>query len=435
MSRERGPPGHDLCRWKRAVQTGNLLAAMKTGSGILLAIIAISFCMGLLFIRIVPFRSFPDEADHLAYAQFIRTHHSIPPLAREGEVVRITESFQPPLFYICASFLIFSKDFSTVLFTLRMFSLTLAMLAIWLIWKSASLVYPRYIPVLMLASASAAFNPEYIWIHSGVSNMSMSTFTCALTLYLSLRIMDEKESPLRGSILIGLAAGAMLLSRVLNVCLVPACAIAILYRTRRKSLAPLAAFGASTVIVCGWWYLRNWMDYGDPLLWHIHQTTMGKTWARNATSIRIEDLLTAPAFLHASFWAYFGRNEYHARIADYAVYLLIVALSAVGVAEILFRRSGDSQFRERPFDRPRFVFLIVCASLAILEIMVMQFKIALPQGRYLYMAYVALGTLFGCGLLKIVPVGRREVSSKWITYFLLAFCVYILFRYAVPHYL
>src|SRR5262249_51809728 len=154
----------------------------------------------------------------------------------------------------------------------------------------------------------------------------------------------ENRKPVRESIFIGLAMGASLLSRVLTVCLVPACAFAIIYRARRNALLPLIAFVGAMLLVCGWWYIRNWIYFGDPLLWHVYHTTLGKMWSREVSTLRIEDLLSVPAFLHASFWAYFGRNEFHAGIADYAIYLLLIALSVVGVIEIFTRRTKDPEF-------------------------------------------------------------------------------------------
>ena len=382
---------------------------------------------------ITPFRSFPDEADHLTYIQYIRTNHAIPPLAKEPGNVTIRESFHPPLFYICASFFMMSDQLIVNARILRIFCLFLGMVGVWFIWKSAELIFPGDVPLCALATASAAFNMQFLWTHCGISNVSMTTLTSSLTFYLASRMLDENRNAKQDAIFLGVAMGLSLLSRVTTIYLLPICAIAIYYRSKNKLIPHLLLFIIAASLTAGWWYLRNWLYYGDPLLMQVYKTTMGQEWARDVSSLRIEELIAAPAFLHASFWAYFGRHEYHAAIADYAVYLVMVALSFAGVLEIL--RDRNELWENKTIHRKRFLLTVIGGCVAVVELMLMQFKFAMPMGRYLYMAYVPLGILFASGILKLFPAGKRQIASICFSSFLLVFGLYLLLRYAGPHYL
>jgi hypothetical protein len=408
---------------------------MRSGRVILSFILAPCFAIGLALILIAPFRSFPDETAHLEYAQYIHVNHTIPPLATQIKDIKIQESFQPPLFYICSSVLVFPNHFSFTVIAIRVFCLLLGIGTIFLAWKCAQLVWPGFPPFEVLACSFIAFNPQFIWNHCGISNLSMTSLTSAICVYFALRTTDKNRNVFQNSVFLGIAFGAALLSRVITIYLLPVCGFVILHRARKDALLPLILFVASTLMVCGWWFGRNWIEYGDPLLWHIHQTTMGLLWARDVDSFQLKEFLGALAFLHATFWAYFGRNQFHAGIAEYALYLMLVVLAAAGTMEIVFRRTADADFNVPRFCRSRFLILVMAGIFAVSEIVLMQLKIASPQGRYLYMAYVPIAIISGCGLLKIIPAVKRKSAANWISAFLFLFCIYLLMRYALPHYL
>ena len=404
----------------------------------LILLSAVYLGLGLWVVLVTPYNSFPDEGSHFGYAKYLRMHGRLPPLSFNTREILIPEGFQPPLYYAMGAALLippFSSETQVLL--LRLLSLLLGWGTVILVWKCAACVFPERPHAVMLATGFAALNPQFIFTHAGITNISATDFTCGLTQLVLLRILSDRSSLLRKSVMLGVCCGLALLSRATTVFLVPLC-LAVLWHASRSEEGRtlprlLLAFSAAAFAVAGWWCIRNWIYFGDPFLWKLHQSTVGAHWARDGGA----DLLYVAqslAFLHASFWAYFGRNEFHAGIVEYAVYLLIEAIAAWGLVEILRRKEDDPDFQPPAFSRDAFRLQVICAVLLLAEILALQLRLSSTQGRYLYMAMPANGILLSAGIYKALPRRNRHAGAILVSAFLLLMCVYLLVRFWFPHY-
>jgi len=264
----------------------------------------------------------------------------------------------------------------------------------------------------------------------------MTSFTCALTLYLVVAFIVKGSPSPKKSALIGICLGLALLSRTITIYLVPVCVIGICMGLSQRALKlwipHLLLFSAGAIVVSGWWYLRNWIYFGDPFLWAVHQTTVGAQWVRTEP-FTFNYLFESLAFLHATFWAYFGRNEFHAGITEYALLLIVIVVGVIGVFELFLRRGEEKSILIS--SRNAFLLIMFAGALAFLEILILQGKISSPMGRYLYMAIVPIALLIGSGLSNAFPVKRRTQGNVLTAVFLFFLCVYLLGRYWLPHYI
>jgi hypothetical protein len=403
-----------------------------------LAIVLFIFALiGCWIFLTAPIDSFPDESSHLNYAKYIYRHHQLPPLSLENKPIPTNEGFQPPLYYIIAALLTATfENESAILVTIRTISLFLGMLTIIVIWKSALLVFPEKPNYALLITAFAAFNPQFIYSHSGISNIALTSFTTSLAIFLMARMIVLSSISNKDIVLFGISCGAALLSRTIAIYLIPLGFAGLLFISSNKPqafrlfLKSSATYLGIVFLVCGWWYLRNWLNYTDPFLWRIHQTTMGAGWGRSEP-LTLFYVVRTLAFLHASYWAYFGRNEFHAGIAEYSVFLLIEVLAIIGVYEIFTKKNT---LANEGLNRTAFYLFVISSLIAFLEILFLQLKINSPQGRYLYMAVAGNSVIIGTGLIQITPQKYRAVLSAAFPVFLLISCLYLLIRYWYPHY-
>ena len=365
----------------------------------------------------------------MRYAKYIRTHYALPPMSFNVKEMTIQESFQPPLYYMVSAVLLLPNPaLITSIFLLRFLSLTLAVVTIWFIWKCALVVFPKNYSIAAASMAVTAFNPEFLYVNCGITNISMMGLTCTLMAYAMLLIATEKTKLGLRCCLMGFAFGAALLSRTFTICLALPAAAAIYVADRKNLIRYCVIFGISTLAVCSWWYIRNWINYGDPFAWKLFQHTVGSDWIRKEP-FNLFYIAQSLAFMHAYFWAYFGKNTYHAQVPDYAVYLLLMVLGVIGVVEILRKRKSDSGFQ-----RTAFVLLLFTALVAFAEILALQFRISSPQGRYLFMVIAPFSVAFGAGLARLFPEKYQARGSRLIVLCFFGMCVYILLRYWLPHY-
>ena len=237
---------------------------------ILLLILLGALVIRVLFAFQTPAWQSPDEYPHYWVVDEIARTGNLP---FSKPVFPSYESFQPPLYYLAGSVLIrlcpdnvpFTEEFvrpMTGLVMLRLFSVLLAMLTIWVSYRIF-----RKIPSLtdndrLAGVAFLSFLPTFVGISSSVNNDALVIFLCAVSLYFSLR----KQWNNKTAFLCGLWAGLALLAKVNAVLILPFVAFRIWqesdYRsspTLRKLSICLAGWAIGAVILA----LRNYFQYGD----------------------------------------------------------------------------------------------------------------------------------------------------------------------------
>jgi hypothetical protein len=332
----------------------------------------------------------PDEVWHYAYVRWIAGGHGLPSLTDDSSGAN-QEAAQPPLYYGLAALLsggFRDDDLSTVLrhnpgfghqapttsvdnknmlihpaaqaidwhgavLALRITRLTswlFGLVTVWAAWGLGMAAFENRRWALVTA-ALVAFQPQFVFISSVVSNDSAAAAAAGVALWLGVAILRWGTTWKR-ALVAGLIAGLAALTKMsvlpvlpyLAVCLVgsallgaPPTGTQTAADGRRRSYLArhagyLAAFALVALSLGGWWYGRNLRQVGDLLGLQHHTTTM---WGRTAP-VSVVDLLPELPLLFSSFWGAYGwghitwPGEVYVLLALLTLPLLGLALAAIG---------------------------------------------------------------------------------------------------------
>jgi 4-amino-4-deoxy-L-arabinose transferase-like glycosyltransferase len=276
--------------------------------GFILALI--SYLVGLVWMAVIPPLDALDEPAHLQAIMQVRKQHIIPEIHyvtgnAAGEIVRPPgdpetvayikkirpklpvsddyvlvpdESWQPPLYYLAAGLVtqFVPPRPQTVLYVGRLLAIFFGAATVYFCWLATRELAPQA-PGWAVASAGVvALLPQFCFNSTHVSNDSTVTLTATAAFYVWFRGLRHPKFDRR---LFG--AGAMLglaiLSKLTAVALIPGLALVILFRMfqvrpgesgwgkwLKRSLYMIAGATLGTVLVCGWWFVRNVFTYGEP---------------------------------------------------------------------------------------------------------------------------------------------------------------------------
>jgi hypothetical protein len=222
--------------------------------------------------------------------------------------------------------------------------------------------------VPLIAAALVAFNPQFLFTSALVTNDALLVTLSAGLLWLVVRrpTTDDRRPATRAiityPIMIGLVLGLALITKQSAIILAPIAFLAVLehtWRAERKRqatkrnvtlsschLVTLSLFAGTTLLVCGWWYARNWRLYGDLFGLAAFQAEF-ITQSFDATSVAA--WVAALAQLHGSFWARFGWMNVTSPGWVIWFFTIVELAALIG----LFRRWKTENGRQRTKDEGR----------------------------------------------------------------------------------
>jgi hypothetical protein len=192
----------------------------------------------------------------------------------------------------------------------------------------------------VIAAAFVAGVPRFEFLSGVVNNDNLSNSLGAAVLVLAIVALGQRDATARRRLLLALAlgavGGALVLSKLTAVFLLPPAAVALFYGARRFAdrLASLAVFGFGVLAVSGWWLIQNQVRYGDPLASkasHDHLAGLFPplfsvgSWSHQAFD-------AVPKIVHHSFWYTSGGNQlYWAQGWLYTILWLALAAALAGL--------------------------------------------------------------------------------------------------------
>lgn len=288
------------------------------------------------------------------------------------------------------------------------------------------------------AAALVAFNPMFLYIQSSVHNDAMTNLLAALTLWGIVIYWLRGPSPRRAAFL-GLVCGLGVLTKITFLFLLPAVAVAVIWRSwlERHSnprwwqdLVRLALIaGGLTVLISGWWFVRNQLIYGEP-------TSMGRqaqVWGIRKNAPDFGAAFRELGFLYNSFWGVFGYGQIP---MPAWVYLLLGALAwcaAGGLAIWLIRSRPRGWHYRAP------AALLAALTLAALTAFGATFarmtvSATADFGRYLFTAYGVFAPALVLGLTEWLPARRRLAASGILAVLFLLLAMSVLVAVLAPAY-
>jgi hypothetical protein len=248
--------------------------------------------------------------------------------------------------------------------------------------------------------------PQFLFISGVVSNDSAAAAICACALWALARIIRRGPTPRRSAVA-GLALGLALLSKTSTLLLLPLALLAL--ELGRRAAAPQERpysrqqlFNAALLLglagaLGGWWYLRNWIVYADPLGLSVHVNT---PWGR-PERVGLAELWPELPQVWRSFWGAFGWGHVEMPGLVYALLVGLVGLALLGWARRL-RRAPE-------FSAAGVYFMAAVWFLAVLAALLnwMQ-RVYAPHGRLLFPALGAWGLLLAAGWTGLAPGQARS---------------------------
>ena len=400
----------------------------------------------------------PDEGAHFQYVAYVAREWRLPKF--EGYAGVGYEAHQPPLYYFLAAavYALTGGEGKAV----RLLSTACSAGVVWLVWLTLRRLAPER-PLLALAGMGfAAFLPMHIAIGSAVGNDALTNLLFAAVLYALLvnlsrsggfEALTPSPSPTaweRGAkpphsrlagegeggegrtrlLLLPLLTGLTLLTKATGILLIPIMLLGVVVAARQQSGRWGAAFGAATLVlvitllVSGWWLVRNYMLYGDPLLQRTFLEVFagtakaqdfinqGMTWGQYARLVA--------DWTFRSFWFAYGAPE-TARtglpnfLPD-SVYLGLGVLTLGAVMGFVLRLREPSPLWAR-------VWLLLaglCLVLTLVSFVLFVRVFFQTQGRYFYPALLPISVFWALGWERLAPERYRPTALLGITGVLLA---------------
>jgi hypothetical protein len=224
----------------------------------------------------------------------------------------------------------------------RLFSVLLGAVTVWYTYRLGRELFAAP-EIALLGMALVAFNPMFLFISGSVNNDNLSTALATVLLVHITRLIKRTDAPpIRDLVLIGVLAGMGMLAKFNIGFLLPVIAaalagIALRLRDGRVFVVGAAITGGLTILIGGWWYVRNWQLYGDPTGLNVFIQIVGpRAIPANAAQLWSE----RHTFL-MSYWGFFGGVNVPFPAWVYTVFNAILAFSAAGliVGVVRFRRA------------------------------------------------------------------------------------------------
>ncbi|MCL7455271.1 MAG: glycosyltransferase family 39 protein, partial [Anaerolineae bacterium] len=268
----------------------------------------------------IPLGEAPDEVPHFTYIRYLARSGRLPTTEEEHE------AFQPPLYYALGAALTFwieddpgapfavranahydvtdprapknlllhtsaeawpYRGWALAWHLVRLLSIALGAVTVWAAYQLGRVLFPAQPAVPLAMAALTAFTPQFLFMSAVVNNDNAATAFSALVLWQVAVLFQEGHCSAlwKRSALLGLLVGLGLLSKANLIALLPVVGLAVVVssascRTRAGDLggpdprrrAILAAGGLAlafglAALASGWYFVRNWILYGDPLGW------------------------------------------------------------------------------------------------------------------------------------------------------------------------
>lgn len=336
---------------------------------------------------------------------------SLGELAERNEASGVDQMTQhPPLYYGLAAGVLAAADTDDTradltLLVLRLAGLVFAVPLPLLVWDATRRLTgsPR---AGVVGAASLLAVPQLAQVLGGVSNDGLTIALCSVVTWLAVRWMtgDTRRRVLAG---LGAALGLALLTKGTALPFVVFVAIVLTVWPRELPVLRRAVTAVATLalafVVGGWWWLRNLVRFGDVQPSGLAGTRPTKPWEPGTGPDPVQYLDLFWSRVSVRFWGEFG-------LLDYPLpEILTDTLSVLAVAVVL----GYAYTRH-----PRRLQTVVLSLLPVVVVLMLLANTwrhfvrtqltAGMQGRYLFVAIVALIAVSAVAWMRCVPAHRHR---------------------------
>lgn len=258
----------------------------------------------------LPLRTGFDVNGHLSYLAFLREKGALP-LATDG-----WSMYHPPLFYAASAAMarlgdLVSGGESPPLF-LKLIPFLCGLGTIWVAFELARRLFPEDPRVHVFAGVFAAVLPMNVYSSAYFSNEMPHAFLVGLALLVAVELLLAERTSSWKSAALALLLGLAALTKFTALAVVPIALfflVAKQFIVDRDSLARVSGLAALFVVtficVAGWFYARNWIQYGNPVFGNWSLSDPGQIWWQQ------------PGFHTLAYYTGFGESLRHPYLAGF----------------------------------------------------------------------------------------------------------------------
>ena len=303
-------------------------------------------------------------------------------------------------------------------YVIRGVTILIGAATVWLTYRLGQELFPRQ-PVFALGGAAlVAFNPQFLYLSGTVSNDVPATLFGAAVLLMCIQLIQEGPS-LRTDVALGILFGLSLLTKFhLLGLLVP---IAVAYLVSAWPTRDWHAVLRGGVIVLGlvavlsgWWFVRNWLLYGDP----TGMNQLNQLWAGRSARGNWWVVGQKLPYLWSSLWGRFGYGQVP---LPRVIYRGLLAFCLVALAGHVLR-----QRRCVAAQAGLLVLMSTCVTFVAIVIYYILIQPAGAMGRFLFPALPGFGVLLIGGLGRFFPDRLRWVVGGTTALMMISLAVYAL---------
>lgn len=420
-------------------------------------VIVVFLILGLYYSYITPLWNPPDEERHFAYCEYIAQHHSLPYLDPHDEGLHITEATHPPLFYMLGS-LFCKNDGQTIhelitfndgpgyiellhpqeevkfpyagkarsAYLIRLLSIFFSAVTIYFIYKLTLAIFSGEKTLAAAAALFAAINPQFIHIAASVSNEPLSTTFVTILLFALVQYLLGQNTR-KHQVIIGILLGCALLTKLSALVYIPAIFLVFMkgfYQRRKETIVALSVVLLLAFFISGWWYLRNWLLFGDPVFSKALITLLPFT---PRYSIVMANSVRELKIMFTSFFGFFGALQIPISAFHIGVYAVFVVLGTVGLCRIFIKRALSSCQKE--------VMYIICLTIlsGLGFILMLNLKAYVYSGKYFFIIIAPISICVCLGFQSLFQ--QHKNKALFISMLILLIVnLDILIRILIPAY-
>jgi hypothetical protein len=428
------------------------------------------FALRLPWLLSVPMMEAPDEINHVWVAQFLSEHMRAPSAGEVFAAGSVAEYGPLPPFGYLPNALIGHLTPETYFRLGARIGTLLAgfptVIAGYVLGKEifADRFLALALPLLVV------LHPQLIFTQVYTNTDSLVTSLCSIAIVIAVTCV-KYGATYRKMGLLGFLMGWAALAKANSLSLVPAL-VFVLWRAGLVQGMPLielfkliATFGGTLALTCGWWYARNYFEYGGDCL---GSRTMIKIWEPSLPVVDGKVVKPWPSIPTISYWRYvffdfWGLFGFMNRYLWRPLYLLFFALFVTSIAgwvragvESIRHRSSDHNTEKDPGceqgDRTQtqsnfamqsnfatqstsatqsiWQFFAACAALNLVAVLYVTVTgVSGPHGRYLFPSELPILSMMLAGLsffgkraqrilcLALMVLCLTSTVSGWLTYY------------------
>ncbi|MBL8153907.1 MAG: glycosyltransferase family 39 protein, partial [Anaerolineae bacterium] len=285
----------------------------------------------------------------------------------------------------------------------RIFSVLLGLGTVWVTHQLGREIFPETPLIALGAAALTAFLPMFLFISGSVNNDNLSNLLGNLLTLQIVWLLKTRQSPRwRVYVGLGLIAGAGLLAKLNIGFLIPLIGLALLIvslrlRDWRPFIVGGVISGGLTVLIAGWWYLRNVQLYGDPSGINRFLEMVG----RRAVPANAAQLWSERHSFTQAYWGFFGGVNVALPEPVYLIFNLVGGLALLSAIIFLLHLLVR---RRWPLDRwlPALV-TILWPLITFVSFLRWTAETPASQGRLLFGALSSIALWMAAGLVVWLP--------------------------------